>query len=223
MLTSTVADVMTRDVISVSPTTPFKEAAQLLAEHEISALPVVGPGAQPVGVVSEADLLVKERTRGRLRSPGLLASRGSKRRYRQARATTVGDVMTPKVRTIGPEEPLARAARELQAGRLRRLFVVDGSDALVGVVSRRDVLRVFTRSDRELAETVRRQVLRFALWAPPEEIAVRVVEGEVTLDGVVDTRSEAERAVQLTGQISGVVAVHSKLAFAVDDIEAARA
>ncbi|MBA0126905.1 CBS domain-containing protein [Haloechinothrix sp. YIM 98757] len=223
MSQSTVAEFMTRNVISVTPGTPFKEAAQLLNEHEISALPVLGPQSQVLGVVSEADLLVKEQYEGVIRMPNLFAGRRRWRQFRKATATAVADVMTTKVKTITPEQPLSQAARLLMAGRLRRLFVVDESGALLGVLARRDALRVFTRDDDELAETVRREVLRKALWAAPDEVSVEVTDGEVTLSGVVDRRSEAERAGGITAQLPGVVAVHNDIHYTMDDIAAAKA
>jgi len=220
----TVADVMTSDVVSVGQQTPFKDVVTSLRDHGISAVPVLDATGRPVGVVSEADLLVKERYREHSRAFGAVPLRGRSRLIRRATATTAGEVMTARVKTVGPGVPLSMAVRRLLTENLRRLFVVDEHGRLVGVLARRDVLlRVFSRSDEELAGTVRHDVLRFALWAAPDEVSVRVSDGEVTLEGELDRRSEVERAGLLTAQIPGVVAVHNRLTYSVDDVSAARA
>lgn len=218
----TVADVMTREVVTVGGKAPFKEVVALLRDHAISAVPVLDSAGRPVGVVSEADLLVKERYRERAHTFGAIPLPGRSRLLRRAAATTAGEVMTTGVKTIGPDVSLSTAVRRLLGENLRRLFVVDEQGMLIGVLARRDVLRVFSRGDEELAGAVRHDVLRFALWAAPDEAVVRVTDGEVTLEGQLDRRSEVERASLLTAQIPGVVAVHNKLTFVVDDVSAAR-
>ncbi|MDV6010962.1 CBS domain-containing protein [Haloechinothrix sp. LS1_15] len=208
-----VADVMTTEVISVDRATPFKAAVRLLAEHRISAVPVVDPGGRLIGVVSEADLLVKELERGREHTSGSPTGGKAARRLRQASARTVGDVMTRPVRTISPSSSLLDAALHLHRGKLRRLFVTDGDNFLIGILARRDVLRVFTQSDAQLASTINREVLVRALWVMPYELSVDVADGEVTLSGVLYRRSEVTMAEELTAEIPGVVAVHNQLAF----------
>lgn len=112
---ATVRDVMTTSVISASPEESVDEAARLLTFHDISGLPVCERG-QVVGVVSEADLIGKS-------------------------GATVGEVMTSPAVTIDDATSLERVAEQLTRQRIRRLPVVDASGQLVGVVSRRDVLR----------------------------------------------------------------------------------
>lgn len=216
----TVADVMTKDVISVQPTTPYKEIARVLSDNEISAVPVVGPDSKPVGVISEADLLLKLPWEGGRRKPGFFATAAARLRFRKAEARSAGDAMTPEVKTIQAHVKLPVAAHRLLAGKLRRLFVVDDGGRLVGVLARRDVVRVFTRSDEELAEAVRRDVLRFALWAAPEEVTVTVTGGEAKLEGELDRRSDVEWAGKLTEQVPGVVTVDNRIEFRLDDIAA---
>lgn len=223
MSAPTVADVMTKHVIAVESTTSFKEVVSLLAENQISAVPVLGATTQIIGVVSEADLLLKERQRDDQRVPGVFAGPRKWGRFRKATATTVADVMTTKVKTIGPNAPLARAARQLLDGKIRRLFVVDDHGKPIGILARRDVLRVYARSDEDLAEMLRRELRRSSLWAAPEEVTVRVADGEVTLEGQLDRRSEVEWASRLIAAMPGVVTVHNALTFAYDDITAARA
>ena len=112
---ATVRDVMTTNVISVSPEESVDEAARLLEFHDVSGLPVC-EGGRVVGVVSEADLIGKS-------------------------GSTVGDVMTSPAVSVTETTGLERVAEQLTQQRIRRLPVVDANDRLVGVVSRRDVLR----------------------------------------------------------------------------------
>jgi predicted transcriptional regulator len=112
---ATVRDVMTTSVISVSPEESVDEAARLLTFHDVSGLPVCA-GGKVVGVVSEADLIGKS-------------------------GATVGEVMTSPAVTVSESTGLEHVAEQLTQQRIRRVPVVNGQGALIGIVSRRDVLR----------------------------------------------------------------------------------
>jgi CBS domain-containing protein len=112
---ATARDVMTTNVVSVSPQESVDEAARLLTFHDISGLPVC-EADRVVGVVSEADLIGKS-------------------------GATVGDVMTSPAVTVSEGTGLKQVAEQLTQQRIRRLPVVSADGELVGVVSRRDVLR----------------------------------------------------------------------------------
>ena len=137
----TIEDVMTRDVITVSPETPIHRAAQLMVDHGVSGLPVVDQG-QLVGILSEGDLILRQKSganrpwwRAFFADGGRLA-----REYRKAVGTTAGDVMTRSVVTISPVFGIETAAAILINRNIRRLPVVrDGK--LVGFVSRGDLVR----------------------------------------------------------------------------------
>lgn len=216
MSTATVADVMTADVVTVPPTAPFKQLVSVLAEHGISAVPVVDENSALIGVVSEADLLVKEGRPNSSRMPSLIAGSKQWRRWIKARATTAEQLMTLAVKTIEPTVPLAAAARRLTDEGVRRLFVVD-EGKLVGVLARRDALRAFMASDDDLRETVRQDVFRRVLWIDPATVTVTVADGVVTLSGTLERRSEVELAEALTARTPGVVAVRNELEFSTDD------
>jgi CBS domain-containing protein len=113
-VSATARDVMTTDVVSVSPTDSVDEAARLLTFHDISGLPVC-EGGRVVGVVSEADLIGKS-------------------------GSTVGDVMTTPAVTVPESARLEQIAHQLTQQRIRRLPVVSETGQLVGIVSRHDVL-----------------------------------------------------------------------------------
>lgn len=214
MRQGTVRTVMTADPATVRPDTPFKEIVQLLAERAVSAVPVVDDDGVPVGVVSEADLLVRTEKQGRAKLGWL--SRWS--RHERLPGRTAAELMTVQPLTIGPDETLPEAARVLSAAGVRRLLVVDGDGRLIGVVARRDLLRPFLLSDDRLRSQVREDVLWRALWLKPAEVRVEVDEGVVTLAGTVERRSEAELAARLADALPGVVAVQNQLAYTWDDV-----
>lgn len=139
MAESTVADVMTQDVMRVAPDTPYKDIVDFLVGEAISALPVVDARGALVGVVSEADLLCKQEFHGVDRAP---SGRRARTKWRRATASTARDLMSGPVVTIPPDIMVTEAAQWLSRSGLRRLFVVDG-DRLVGVLARRDILRGF--------------------------------------------------------------------------------
>jgi CBS domain-containing protein len=211
---STVRDLMTADVVSVSPETPLKEAARLMAEHRVSALPVVDRDGRLLGVVSESDLMVKEQGQDEAGVRVLDWLAGGER-SRKAAARDAEGAMTIPVVTISPEATIADAARSLQRARVHRLFVTEGDRRLIGVLSRADLLKPFLRPDAELeAEVVRN--LRI-LAVDPREVAVAVKDGNVRLSGEVETRSLAEMAAALAGSVSGVVSVDLAVSWRLDD------
>lgn len=217
----TVDDVMTREVVTVQPTTAFKELAQLMADRNVSALPVVDvtdAGARLVGIVSEADLIVKAEAVDPRQGPAV-RTRGDQGKVL---ARTARELMSTPVVTARPQDTLARAAHLMYRWHVKRLPVVDPEGHLVGIVSRSDLTRVFLRSD----ETIRHQVvdvLGRTLRAGRETIAVSVDESIVTLEGEVETQEVAGTVARLVGGIEGVVAVDNRLTFGLDDAQNAPA
>jgi CBS-domain-containing membrane protein len=218
----TVRDVMTTSVLDVRPATPLKEVARLLVEHRISGLPVVDDAGAVVGVISEADLLAKEQDPGTLahRPLARIFGESDEQRHQRAKAEarTAGDAMTAPAITIDASRSIHQAAGVMIERRVNRLPVVaDGR--LVGIVTRADLVRAFIRSDEQLAETIRADVLLGALWIDPEQFAVDVADGVVTIRGSVDRRSTAAMITQMVEMVPGVVAVNADVAWTVDDRE----
>jgi CBS domain-containing protein/nitroimidazol reductase NimA-like FMN-containing flavoprotein (pyridoxamine 5'-phosphate oxidase superfamily) len=141
MSPATVGEVMTRDVITVEAHTPFQEVVDLLAAGQVSAVPVLEDG-RVVGVLSEADLL------GELDLDGAQADRPVARTAGEVAA----EVMTGPAVTVGAQNSLLAAARLMTARRIKRLPVVDEEGRLVGILSRRDLLRTAARRDAEVRE-----------------------------------------------------------------------
>ncbi|MFE0632578.1 CBS domain-containing protein [Streptomyces sp. NPDC058864] len=211
-----VGDLMTRAVVSVRPDAPFKEIAKLLAEHDITAVPVVDEGGRPVGVVSEADLLRKEA--GQPDPGGLLPARHPRpgERSRVAATTAEGLMSSPPV-VARPQWSVVEAARVMERRGVKRLPVVDEAGRLVGVVSRADLLRVFLRRDRAIREEITGDLLVKTLGLAPSAVTVQVADGKVVLDGVVDRRSLVPVVTELCRGVDGVVKVEAHLGHKADD------
>jgi len=216
----TVQDVMTRDVASVPPDAAYRDVVDLLTDRGISAAPVVDAGGQVLGVVSEADLLHKVEAVGEQERRRII--RASRRAMAKAHAATAGDLMTAPAVTVGPDATVTAAARRLESERVKRMPVVDDAGRLLGIVSRRDLLRMHTRPDPDIRTDVVEQVLRHTLWIDPASVTVDVDRGAVTLTGRLDNRSLAGLAVELAAEVPGVVSVVDKLTWGFDDSELIR-
>ncbi len=208
-----VRDVMTASVVSVDRITPYKEIVTLLAEHKVSAVPVLTMGRHVAGVVSEADLLTLQEDR----APGGQPGAGGRLRWhvggKKHRGLKAAELMTSPAITIHPDATLPAAARLMNSHHLKRLPVVDPDGTLIGIVSRRDLLSIFLRPDEDIAREVR-EVLTQILLTDPASVTVRVHNGVVTLagqPGSADQRDLIPVAVRLTWDIDGVVAVVNKL------------
>jgi CBS-domain-containing membrane protein len=212
-----VKDVMTTDVVSVHEDTGFKDLADILIGHGVSAVPVVNDHNYVVGVVSEADLLHKVEFSGE----SIAARLFERRRHRAAREKAGGDdargIMTAPAVTTSPEKKVVDAARVMEARQVKRLPVVDDQGRLVGIVSRRDLLKTFLQPDAAIRDEVVEQVLHRALWVQPPEVDVTVQDGVVTLIGELDRKSTIGVAVALTRSVDGVVDVVDRLTYRYDD------
>jgi len=211
-----VGHVMTRDVVSVTPDTPLKDVAAAIVERGISGLPVCDADGAVVGVLSEADLLVKQGGSPE-RSGGLFAwlvETASAPDLAKLRAHTAGEAMTSPAVTVETASPVSEAARTMVSLGVNRLPVVEDG-RLVGIVTRADLVRLFTRSDEEIARDIRQDVVK-RLWIAPERIEIEVEQGEVVLRGEVDTEVEAGLLEKRIPLVAGVVGVRSELSWAVD-------
>lgn len=215
MRQTTVATVMTTDPVTVTPDTAFKDIVAVLTGRAISAVPVVDDHGTPIGVVSEADLLVRTEHQPEATELGRLR----RHRHHDECGRTAAELMTPNPLTIRPDASLPEAARILATAGVRRVLVVDDAGRLVGVVARRDLLSPFLLDDERIRAAVVDEVLWQALWLKPTRLTVEVDHGVVTLTGTVERRSEAELAVRLTDALPGVVAVSNQLHYTWNDID----
>lgn len=211
----TVADVMTRPVLTARAATPVKELAQIMVEHHISALPVLDEDDQLIGVVSEADVILKQ-AHQIPRRPHWWEPATQRTAVRRAAGDTARELMSAQPVTVGPRAGLAQAARLMSDHAVKRLPVVDDQGGLVGVISRGDLLKAFVRSDDDIRQDVLGEVFDL-LGADPTQVEVKVTDGIVALAGTVDRRSTAEAAERLVHRVDGVVDVVSRLEFQSDD------
>src|SRR5579875_2986952 len=199
---------MTRKVVSVQPTTPYHELVRLMSEHRISALPVVDvtdAEGRLVGIVSEADLLLKTEHRGHHPHP-LAQPRGPEAR---AQGRTAAAIMSTPVITIPPEATLTEAARLMHQHHVKRLPVVDANRRLLGIVSRADLLQAFLRSDESIRHEIQTEILDPIGVAG--SVRASVENGLVTLEGEVESPLLAHLLSRLAQGVEGVVGVNSRL------------
>lgn len=208
---STVQDVMTPRVVAVRESASFKEMVAKMRDSLVSAFPVIDREGKVIGVVSEADMLNKEAD---LASPGTFASLLRFRDHEKAAAVTAADLMTSPAVTIGPDQPVADAARLMRDHRIKRLPVTNAAGLLIGVVSRVDVLSVFTRSDGAIRHEVIDEVVRGGFLVRSQPYSVVVHDGIVTLTGRPETDQAGHDLVERVRRIEGVVTVADRLSYA---------
>jgi len=207
----TVRDVMSALPVSVSKTASFREIVAKLRECRVSAFPVLDADGKVIGIVSEADLLVKEAMADEPNVVwGLLAGIVHHSARAKAGGVTAADLMTSPAVTIGPGETVERAARLMYDRKVKRLPVVDQAGRPIGIISRTDVLAVFDRTDAEIREEILSQVITGR--SEPSWYSVIVKDGVVTLEGTPETVAIGRDLVRRARHVQGVVAVRARLA-----------
>jgi CBS domain-containing protein len=212
------SEVMSHNPIAVPAEAGLAEALRLMFDHHVSGLPVLDGNAGLVGILTEGDLLRRSElgTAGHrsrwldlLMTTGRLASE-----YVQTHTRRVGEIMTRDVVSVAGDTPLTEVVRLMERHRIKRVPVLrDG--ALIGIVSRADLLRALQRllvAEPETAasdEAIRRHVLDELAQAPwaPHGLTVDVANGVVTLDGVI-LDEQKRRALRVAAEnVPGVKAV----------------
>ena len=201
-----VEQAMTKDPISVDPSTSLKDAAPLFIENRISGLPVVEHD-RLVGVLSESDIVAKQ-TSGYRNGEVSLVEAAHLRRERAA--ATVGEAMSSDPVTIEPWISIWAAADLMVVRDVNRLPVVDHHGRLVGIITRDDLVRAFARSDRAVERDIRDQLLP-SVGLAPEDLDVAVSRGVVTVTGEMDCGMPCDCLRATVHLIPGVVAVEWKV------------
>jgi CBS domain-containing protein len=199
-----VVDVMTAPAVAVDPETPLKDVAELLASSGFSGVPVVDAQQHVLGVVSEADILVKERKpleHGR-RLHGAKARRAGVKRD----ARTAAEAMSWPALTIASTARIDVAAATMLDRDVNRLPVVDRDGVLIGIVTRHDLVRAFVHGDDEITADIRQGVLVGELWRDPDLFVVRVKRGEVTIEGPIEG-DDLMLLIKRVSLVPGVVSV----------------
>jgi CBS-domain-containing membrane protein len=213
-----VESVMTAEVVTAKPMTPFRELVELLGRRRISALPVVDDAGTLLGIVSEADLLVKEGYPRGGDDAGVIESLRHWRRFDKAAGVQAADVMTRRVVTVPLGTEIATAARLMVRLGLRRLPVVDDRGRLAGIVTRGDLLKLFLRPDPAIAWEVRHELLEDRMGESATDLDVEVRDGVVSLTGKLDRRSQVRPLLDAVKGLDGVVGVDDHLAWRIDDL-----
>jgi CBS domain-containing protein len=215
-----VRDVMSSLPISVRETASFKEIAATLRECRVSAFPVLDADGKVTGVVSEADLLVKEAVLGEPGGIGrFLADLVHHATQAKARGITAADLMTSPAVTISPDDTVEHAAWLMFTRKVKRLPVVNPDGRLAGIISRTDILVVFDRGDAEIRADIMSQVI--AGRSEPSWYSVIVEDGVVTLEGTPDTAHIGHDLVRRTRRVQGVVAVRDLLDYPLASVPSA--
>jgi CBS domain-containing protein len=211
-------DVMTPDVITVSPETYLTSVARILLNHRISAAFVVDEHGHVVGVVSDGDLMRRsDRDPGRSWWLSLVAD--PKIKFLRREGVHAKDVMTQDVISISQDASLSEVALILESNHVKRVAVIE-SGRLVGVVSRTDVLHgLASLSVQAVGPTVEDWDIRAGIFelvkrrggVSMQSVNVVVVDREVHLWGIVDD-DEDKAAVRIAAEsLVGASNVHTFL------------
>jgi CBS domain-containing protein len=217
------SDVMSRDVVSIGQSASVSEAIRLMLDRQISGLPVLDEAGKVVGILTEGDLLRRsetgtERHRPRwleiLMGPGRIAGE-----YVRTHGRRVGEVMTRALIGVAEDTPLDEIVELMERRRIKRVPVLAG-DALVGIVSRADLLRALAQAldahppaphdDDEILRSIRAELAK-AAWVPRDGVGITVTDGVVRLDGVILDEKEREALRVLAENTPGVKAVADHL------------
>jgi CBS domain-containing protein len=213
-MSSTVKDVMSTHVIAVRQGAPYKEMAAMLHEQRVSAFPVVDDDNKVIGVVSESDLLTKEAFDAA--PPGALDGMLRRREHARASAITAAELMTKPPVTIGPDAPVTQAARLMYSRRVKRLPVTSDDGTLIGIVSRADVLSVYSRPDADIHREITRDEVLGTFLCDPDRFTVTVTDGIVTIAGIPESTVVGRDIIEAARHVEGVVAVRDRLSYLQD-------
>jgi CBS-domain-containing membrane protein len=210
----TIRDVMSSRVVSVNEETSFREIVDLMEMRSVGAIPVVDGYLRVVGIISESDLLPKVRYAGDDAGRHLFDSHAHREAREKAVAAVARDLMSAPAVTVPVGTSVVHAVRLMDYAGVKRLPVVDDLGRLVGIVTGRDLLKVFLRTDDEIRADVRDEV---SSRVDCLRLRVDVVGGLVTLTGEVSRRSMVPIAVRLAERVDGVVEVVDQLTYRRDD------
>ena len=219
----TAADVMTTDVITVTPETPLRDIAKLLHTRRISGVPVVDPNKAVIGIVSEGDLMKHTDVIGEQRRSWWLTLIADEtmvaRDYAKIHGRLAKDVMTSEVIAVTPTASLAEIATTLERHRIKRTPVVhDGR--LVGIVTRSNLLQALATSDVSKPASLDDRSIRERLLAEldAQPWAHMLLKNVIVEDGIVHfwgfvENDEEHRALRVAAENTpGVKAVEDHLA-----------
>ncbi len=219
------SDVMVRDVITIGPDDDVSRAAKMLADHDISALPVIDEQRRVLGILSEADLLRREEIGTEKRRPAWLEAVMPTGRlaaeYAKSHGRKVRELMSETVVSATPDASLSEIAALLERKRIKRVPIVENGK-LVGIVSRANLIqalasaaeRTLSASAASTDQAIRLQILDRLVkqsWTGFGERNVIVADGVVHLWGLIDSPEERKALFALAESVPGVQRVADEL------------
>lgn len=216
------AEIMTPNVITVTPQTEVQEIVELMIKNRISALPVVDGENRVIGMVSEGDLMRRVENQTDRRDSwwltALFSASNDADSYIKSRGRRAEDVMTRDVLTITEDTPLYKIAQLLEKNHIKRVPVVSNGK-LVGIVSRSNLLQGFSTmetvasgsaDDRSIRDKIVNE-MNDRLGITGNTTNVVVVDGVVTLWGLVESDVERRAATVAAENTAGVKEVRNNL------------
>ena len=215
----TVADVMTHGAVSAAADTPYRDLVDMLEMRAINAVPMVDSFDRVLGIVSASDLLHKIEFAGGVDPPRVFESRQHRKDRRKAGGMLAEHLMSSPAVTVSNRTSVAEAARLMESAGVRRLPVIDDLGRLIGMVTNRDLLKVFLRPDDHMKRQIL-GVLSTVSGGVASVVSVEVVDGAVLLTGEIERRSVAEAFAERVTAIDGVLSVENRIEWSVDDVHA---
>lgn len=192
-----VEDVMTSQVVAVAENTPFKEIVRAMRRYHVNALPVVDSAYGVCGIVSSTDLVIKQARDATPRSAVML----HRKEHAKASAGVAAELMTAPARTVTPSLAIAEAAETMRRHHINQLPVVQPeTGALIGIVTRSDLLRVYERDDAEILAEVMAEL-------DPHRLTIEVHRGVVILSGQATDHAATKALMEEILNVEGVVHV----------------
>jgi CBS domain-containing protein len=216
-------DVMVRDVVTVRPDTDVADAVKLLAEHDVSALPVVDGEGNLLGILSEADLIHRAEIGTEKHRPWWLeAVTGAStlaEEFAKSHGKKVGEIMTSAAISVSEDTPLSEIAALFEQKRIKRVPVIkDGK--LIGIVSRSNLIQalatVVGRMDQhdETDRQIRLDLLsrlQEQKWTDFGSRNITVSARVVHLWGLVGSEAERKALLALAEDVPGVSRVSDEM------------
>jgi CBS domain-containing protein len=216
-------DVMVRDVVTVRPDTDVAQAIKLLAEHDVSALPVLDEGGNLVGVLSEADLIHRAEIGTEKHRPwwleAVIGGSTLAQEFAKSHGKKVGEIMTGNVISVTEETPLSDVAALFERKRIKRVPVVKNG-RLVGIISRSNLIQalasVVGRIDQhdETDRQIRLELLsrlKDQPWTGFGDRNITVGDRVVHLWGLVASEAERKALLALAEGVPGVSRVSDEM------------
>ena len=216
-------DLMTREVISIGPQARLLEALSVMLKHQLSGLPVIDANGKLVGIVTEGDLLRRAETGTERQMPWwktlLFGVDRAAREYTRSHALTVESLMTSEVHSVGADAALETVVETMERYHIKRVPVIKDGE-LVGIVSRRDLLRPLfwlmkdpsckTSLDADIARALDKE-LAAHFWSEARAFTTTIRQGVVELEGVVFSEAQREAVKVLAQNVDGVKEVKDRL------------